>query len=469
MDTQNLQRNVLGSCEKPVKVFNRYLCDYVYVPCGRCPACLLRKGGINSLLCSFEELEAQYTYFITLTYSDDYLPIMLPRYEVADIVFVDCETSDELFTLPNNHENRLMVEKAISTANLPIHGLSYCNKRDIELFFKRFRKNANKISHTPLRYYCVCEYGPTRYRVHWHILLFLDCERQAAAISELLLKSWKFGFVDYSLSRGKCNTYVAQYVNSFSNLPSLYAVKCIRPRSFHSKSFGLAYFRRNKKEIYEKGLEYFNYALVEAGGRYTYLSLVGRSKYLLFPRCYAFGTTGTLCHRFMYQLLRYFCIEFGCQSWPAKYLVDIIFKHELSALTASQRTFIDRLFFNVKGDRWKFDKDYCFSLLSRFFALSAHFYLFCCDSDWSKADEVQQVIEKFYKDLDNQNLVNWYASLEDYTSMYQTSLEVFYNENLDSDNYGKDNPVYMSLLDLKLKRFDASTKTKRLNDNNNLI
>lgn len=144
------------NCLKPVKIKNpRYLDEsylyrvgeiktkpdmYMYVPCGKCPLCLSRKRE-QWCFRLIEELKiASSAYFITLTYNDESLP----------------------------QDNRV-------------------NKRHVQLFLKRFRK---EIEPFKIRYFLVSEYGETFGRPHYHFILF-DFPHDVYNIREVLKKTWK--------------------------------------------------------------------------------------------------------------------------------------------------------------------------------------------------------------------------------------------------------------------------------------
>lgn len=108
-------------------------CDYpfqtktgVSVPCGRCPPCKLRRvnGWVFRLL--EEEKVSSSSYFITLTYDTEFVPI----------------TDNGFMTL---------------------------RKSDFQDYMKRLRKLCEGYK---LRYYAVGEYGSKRHRPHYHAIVF---------------------------------------------------------------------------------------------------------------------------------------------------------------------------------------------------------------------------------------------------------------------------------------------------------
>lgn len=97
---------------------------YIQVPCGRCPNCLKRRLASWSFRLEVEALRWKKQFFVTLTYSNDFVPIS------------------------NN-------------------GFLTLDPRHLTNFFKRLRKRAGKIC-----YYAVGEYGTNGNRPHYHLILF---------------------------------------------------------------------------------------------------------------------------------------------------------------------------------------------------------------------------------------------------------------------------------------------------------
>lgn len=102
------------------------------VPCGKCPKCCARRISQWSFRLMQEHKVATSSYFITLIYDTQHVPITQNRY--MSVV-----------------------------------------KRDVQLFFKRLRRAHGKKykgGSLPLKYYCAAEYGELCRRPHYHIILF---------------------------------------------------------------------------------------------------------------------------------------------------------------------------------------------------------------------------------------------------------------------------------------------------------
>lgn len=110
--------------------------EKVPVPCGKCPPCKKRRSSGWSFRL-VKEGESSYTsYFVTLTYNTDSVPI---------------------------------------TRN----GFMSLRKKDLQDYFKRLRKRSSM----KLKYYAVGEYGTKKMRPHYHVILF-------NAIPEDIISAW---------------------------------------------------------------------------------------------------------------------------------------------------------------------------------------------------------------------------------------------------------------------------------------
>lgn len=116
-------------CKKPLNIPHpRTHYPYITVPCGKCSECLKAKTNSWYTRLHEEYLNSYRTYMITLTYDDEHVP----------------------------HN---------------MFGDNVVCKRDIQLFFKRLRKNVNGC--IKFKYFLCSEYGPKTARPHYHCLLFI--------------------------------------------------------------------------------------------------------------------------------------------------------------------------------------------------------------------------------------------------------------------------------------------------------
>lgn len=150
--------------------------DLISLPCGKCLDCLRRISRDWSIRLFHELEEHGHASFITLTYNDENIP-----------------RSDK--------------------------GFNTLNKRDIQLFFKRFRK---EISPQKIRYYLCGEYGSRTHRPHYHAIIygydfpdkyfFFKSGRNYVFRSPLLEKLWPYGISSIGDVTADSVCYVAGYV-----------------------------------------------------------------------------------------------------------------------------------------------------------------------------------------------------------------------------------------------------------------
>ncbi|WNK14477.1 MAG: replication initiator protein [Microvirus sp.] len=98
------------------------------LPCGRCIGCKMERARQWGLRCLHEKKMWSHNQYVTLTYSDEFLP---PGGSVS--------------------------------------------LRDVQLFMKRLRKAKNSCASNPVRFFLGAEYGELNRRPHYHALLF-NCE-----------------------------------------------------------------------------------------------------------------------------------------------------------------------------------------------------------------------------------------------------------------------------------------------------
>lgn len=118
----------------------------VWVPCGKCVFCLQSKRNQWSVRLEEELKVSTSALFVTLTYNERMVPV----------------GSDGLLSL---------------------------DKRDVQLFMKRLRRNNKEKT---LRYYLVGEYGENTNRPHYHALIFNLTPDERVAY-DLITKAWKKG------------------------------------------------------------------------------------------------------------------------------------------------------------------------------------------------------------------------------------------------------------------------------------
>ena len=301
-------------CYHPKKIRNRNG-DWITTSCGCCPACLARMSKKASYQCSLHEQDYKYCMFVTLTYSNDNVPLLRLEefqdngdnehfYRMYDVT----ERFQAAKNIIGNYvANAIMTPYYVSQIRRKFRyfgsDVPYLSKYDAQCFLKRFRKHLNKFTDEKVSYYLVGEYGPIHFRPHFHVLFYFDSETILQNFREVLHSSWSLGFVDYSQSRGKCSTYVAQYVNCRNSVPRIYQDRAIRPFCLHSQKFAQRFYQNQKAEIYENEDFRFTDIMRSVGSSvsstYAWRSLVSA----FFPKCRGFYLLSPAELTYSYTLL----------------------------------------------------------------------------------------------------------------------------------------------------------------------
>jgi len=170
----------MAQCIRPISLPNRE----ISVPCGHCGYCLQNRKQDWQFRIANELKYAFTAYFVTLTYSDEYVP----------------------------------------TKN----GVDVLDKTDLQKFFKRLRKAHARHSRSQIRYYAVGEYGTQYLRPHYHIIMF-------NAHQPDIEKAWPLGYVKFDKVEMGSVGYVVGYVSSIDNdsvsrgVPKQFSVMSRRP------------------------------------------------------------------------------------------------------------------------------------------------------------------------------------------------------------------------------------------------
>lgn len=284
------------NCEHPIRVYNKHIHDYLYVPCGKCPTCQNRRAKVWIDKLTQESRCWKFTYFVNLDYSDEFIPRFVNdgMYLVeAQERFKDLPTEKTCIPLSDfkdlqGYEFDYMFERLNSHYLAIPHPSVY----DIQCFKKRFNKYCHdKITgkYGNFRSFIVSEIGPTTHRAHYHGLFFFNDVQIAERFNKILSECWPYGHATGEPDAGYCGSYVAQYVNRPTDLPAVFAHSEIRPFALYSKQPPLGSLLESEKEIQEV----FNTGSVE---RVTTINTKGTTslssvplsssiKNRLFPKC----------------------------------------------------------------------------------------------------------------------------------------------------------------------------------------
>lgn len=145
------------------------------VPCGRCPACRRRKQNEWAFRIMEEVKYTKLCAFITLTYSDENLPI-------SDLG-IPTLCADHITTFNKN----LRYDLRYKNPDNPREWLSY-------------------------RFFACGEYGDQFERPHMHLMIFYNGPMDHDQIHQFVEKRWIYGFVDYEIgvTAGRAK-YIAKY------------------------------------------------------------------------------------------------------------------------------------------------------------------------------------------------------------------------------------------------------------------
>lgn len=317
---------VFDYCLHPVHIKDEF--RDVFVPCGVCNGCLLHNANEWSMRVGTEIESSKSSIFFTLTYSNDYLPILKREYPVFDghscywtaDNFYNIRKAVKSFSIDSHDichfefvEKRRKDIVTISSVYpsvpvrnwiFPFEVIPYVSKRDIQLWLKSIRvildnrfKNEKFRS---FRYYLISEYGPTppTHRPHYHGVLFFDSQEVAQyALEQLLYPCWSMcdksrfdpfaHFVDSGV-RG----YVTEYLTMSAHYPQVYTQeKSVRVFRLASKSKPIGLSHLCEEDLFEKvisGTIEYSRSIKRLGTKST-LRFPAASIRSLFPKISGYG------------------------------------------------------------------------------------------------------------------------------------------------------------------------------------
>ena len=284
-------------CQHRSFITNKYTGARIAVDCGQCDYCIHRKAKKASMRVKTAGSAFKHSYFVTLTYDNEHLPLMncsVLHSDYEDVLGISgdihfgnehhqyipvseyqCDDNSMLRhiffeqvqgTVPFDREIKEYVPvkdnwflsmdairsfinktQSVDKADYPASAqygrdnlIPFLNYVDVQNYIKRLRKHLSlKLgSYETLHFYAVGEYGPVHFRPHYHLLLFTNSDKVAEVLRYCHDKSWKLGRSDFQRSAGGAGSYVASYVNSLCASPLLYrSCRAFRPRSRASVGF----------------------------------------------------------------------------------------------------------------------------------------------------------------------------------------------------------------------------------------
>ncbi len=432
-------------CLNPQRVYNTKG-EEIVVPCRCCRACLMNKANKMTFQCSLEEEDSKYCIFVTLTYANDFVPLLQPVAcknshgdNLGYILYNKCDRLsalgstlgfDEAQRHTSNDYMRYFLDKVKLNGFIP-----YLSPLDFQRFMKRFRKNLNKYSDEKIRYYACGEYGPRTFRPHFHMLLFFNEKITFENYAKCLRAAWPYGRIDASSSRSKCASYVARYVNSTVALPRLYEISSLKPFSSHSTFFGQSFYKSQKAKIYESEPTDFIRQCRNVLGRNVSFMPWRSLTSSFFPRCREFNGKSYSELLQSYTILQRAQAIYG--NYPVSYLAEAIY----SDCRDNECTRYFAYAYEIEGKRKKIDLrkfnaftpqsvpypvltvddielngwQRAMNAITSELYISKHFLDFVCDNrSYTEIHRKIYKIKHFYDVLDYEHLKNWYEQQEDY-------------------------------------------------------
>lgn len=137
-------------------------------PCGQCPSCLTRDREELAQRLIVENAVSKIAYFITLTYSDEYLPI--------------CKDT----------------------------GVNCFDKDQVRKFIRSLR-DYYRDDGINFRYFVTSEYGDTTNRSHYHGIFYYNSFQSRQQVYEDIKKKWPYGQISVDSVSMASARYVAKY------------------------------------------------------------------------------------------------------------------------------------------------------------------------------------------------------------------------------------------------------------------
>lgn len=308
------------SCLNPIEIVNA-AGNLLKVPCGKCYACLNKRRFDYQAKVDLHMQKYKYNLYFTATYSDRYLPTykvsrvsdscMVIEQKTQRRLFNDVflrkvcflyktETDKHFYELPFQrkfHPTRKNRLAHIGTHFDLIHqndAFGVLSKRDVQLFLKSIRNETvrkKKIgvlrSDCKFTYFICGEYGPERFRPHYHGIISTDDASLAEFLSKALPKIWTMGDLRVEYSKGSASgNYCAGYINSFARLPKILSYKPFRPFVVHSVYYGYSPNEDLKNDISEITYQYLAERSYIIDGKPCTIPPALSFQHYLFPRCF---------------------------------------------------------------------------------------------------------------------------------------------------------------------------------------
>lgn len=484
-----MQNYLFTKCLHPRGIYNPYTREWVAVPCGHCKACLLNKSAYYKQLTTLEALSNRCTYFVTLTYANQYLPKCYPVRNEGTYTssIVDADTGEILNTVFNTDLPPKLFDQLRSDY------IPYLSIRHIQLFLKRLRKLYAKSRNT-LRYFAVGEYGPAHFRPHYHLLLWFEKPTTCARLEENIFETWKYGRIDVQKAKGDAARYVTGYANSFSFIPPvLQAFKQAKPFCLHSIKLGEKNLPYSYEEILFNDPETTSTVCFSDGERIKEFRLWRSYISRHVPRCIGYASKNA-SRRYQSYCIYAEAKEFISHTSTydlAEQIFDYVnkanYKDELRSKHSVVYNYFKSLFPNPNWYLHYTQKDKVEKIINRIYRELLISRRFCTIADTiniddgksvfsqfsSKYDALFYYIQRYYSRKELNTLNNFYTKLEKFSKEHENEIKTdnlyyyIYHPCHEEKIIGtKLYNIFSSETDVN---FNNSVKHKKQNDLNNLL
>lgn len=485
-------------CLNPKKIMNPYTHDTLVVPCGKCMACRNSKNSRMTLQCELESQSSDAVLFGTLTYSEDNVPLakMVKVFTCDDDGFgtyhYDVYDKDTGEVLLENAEVTSELYDKLSRKYNTDGMIRYLRKKDAQDFLKRLRYYYSNTQNEKIRYFLCGEYGPVHFRPHFHFLLFIrvaDKSKLQQALSnarQAVYKAWQLGRVDVQLSKGKCSSYVASYVNSFSTLPEILRTGTFRQFCVHSQRLGYSFLESQLPEVYETSAQDFIRRSVVVDGKDKEFNC-WRSYYSYFyPRCKGYAIKSEYRRALTYKMYTDLRGIFPYSEKPKELAVAVasLFKlfnssAEVESYYKNQETphkrYLDLLV--MLSEEFPFGHHEDSPMYERFIdsmytqiLLSRHFVMDICLGSAFREKRMLKKIDDFYKSLDYMHLTEYFENQQAYFAEdYADEDDIAFFQGGDYTLEFLDSPAFNEYKAKIEKLSSERIKHKKLNDLNKVL
>lgn len=427
----------LQSCLHPLRIYNKYLHEFQYVPCGKCAACRNRHASYWTERLRTENKCWRYIVFVTLTYDMDKRPCFTTKDNRIFVGSPKCFNPEQETPIIDFDElclkcgvdsvmrdkNERWLQQVAQFGRVPHLSRYHC-----QLFIKRLRKNLKNIIKKKyeekcvredylVRYFLAGEYGETTLAPHYHGVFWFNSEKEAAYFKEAINKSWTLGNTDVSFVHSDASAYVAAYVNSFGNLPILLQVPSVRPFALCSKNvpIGTLLYNDTKiKELFDSASPTFVLPKRD-GTSYIDVPLWRTFKDRLFPRLPFFDLFDTrdLCS--LYGSVCRFDDWSGKEATVNSFVGYIWYCHKHSVVNRFYNLSLKKYMYVLLENGY--DSKMIENNLIHLYYISKRCYYQCVIWSMSLYDYVS-TIERFYSNCERENLKVYFKFQEDFSLKY---------------------------------------------------